>query len=135
MTIRIVIAEDNKQFREVLRQMITSVGGRYTIVDEATNGVEAIACVENCQPDLLILDLKMPNVDGIEVIQVVRKRWKHIHILVLTMSQSRFMLEKAMESGANGYCTKTSKRAEILKAVELAARGDLYISPDMDDAY
>jgi len=130
---RILIAEDNDFFRKVLHQMIASAGNHYEVVGEARDGAEAIDAVEKEKPDLLILDLKMPKKDGLEVIANIRKRRRDLKILVLTMSRSKVMLDKSMQSGANGYCTKISSRDEILDALKQVFRGHTYISPDMHD--
>jgi DNA-binding NarL/FixJ family response regulator len=133
LTQRILIAEDNDFFRKVLHQMIASAGKHYRVVGEAKDGAEAIAAAEKEEPDLLILDLKMPKKDGLEVIANIRKRRRDLKILVLTMSRSKVMLEKALQSGANGYCTKISSRDEIMDAIEQVSQGHTYVSPDMHD--
>jgi DNA-binding NarL/FixJ family response regulator len=133
LTQRILIAEDNAFFRKVLYQMIASAGNRYEVVGQAKDGAEAIEAAQKKNPDLLILDLKMPKKDGLEVIASIRKKQQDFKILVLTMSQSKVMLEKALQYGANGYCTKISSRDEIMDAIEQVSQGHTYISPDMHD--
>lgn len=129
---QLVIAEDNEFFREILGQILTAQDGLYAIAGEAANGADAITLVRQLAPDMLVLDLQMPKVDGFEVLSTVRKTNQDLKILVLTMSRSQTMLQKALQHGADGYCTKTSGKDIILKAVEQVSKGNRFISPDMN---
>lgn len=131
MTTRFVIAEDNDFFRETIARMLASQDDRYTCVGQARDGAEAIELVKAREPELLILDLRMPRMDGFGVMAALRSSKSRPHVLVLTMNRAEAMMEKALRQGADGYCTKTSGRSALLKAVERVARGDRYISPDM----
>ena len=104
------------------------------MVGEARDGVEAIELVERHAPDLLVLDLQMPRLDGFSVIKTIRTRHPDLKILVLTMSQDNLDLEKALQNGTNGYCTKISGRNEFLVAVEQVLSGNQYICSDMKDS-
>ena len=126
-----VIAEDNDFFRNTLVQMLVDRDGLYTCVGEARDGDEALDLVAQQSPRLLILDLRMPRMDGFEVMDALRDHPLRPRILVLTMSHSEGMMQKAFEHGADGYCTKTSGRAALLEAVERVAEGHRYVSPDM----
>lgn len=131
MALRLIIAENNDLYRETLGQMLVSLDGLYALVGEADNGVDAVAQVSQNAPDVLILDLKMPQMDGFEVLKTVRPTNPGLKILVLTMNQSVTAAQKALKLGADGYCTKTSSRDTILEALEQVARGKRYISADL----
>ena len=131
MTTRFIIAEDNDFFRETIVQMLVSRDGFYTCVGVARDGATAVALVENHTPDLLILDLRLPEMDGFGVLNVLRDKPFRPPILVLTMSRAEGMMQKAFELGADGYCTKTSGRAALFEAVKQVALGGRYVSPDM----
>jgi DNA-binding NarL/FixJ family response regulator len=131
MATRFIIAEDNDFFLETITQMLAALEGRYTCVGKARNGAEALALVAQRAPDLLILDLRMPRLDGFNVLDALRGGKPSPKILVLTMSHSSGMMQKALRLGADGYCTKTCGRAVFLKAVERVATGHRFISPDI----
>lgn len=134
MTAQFVVAEDNKMLRETIVQILRSSGDGLQLVGEARDGVEAIELVERHAPDLLVLDLQMPRLDGFSVIKTIRTRHPDLKILVLTMSQNNRDLEKALQNGTNGYCTKISGRNEFLVAVEQVLSGNQYICSDMKDS-
>jgi DNA-binding NarL/FixJ family response regulator len=134
VTTRFIIAEDNDFFRETIVQMLVSKDGLYSCSGEARDGPTAVALVERQAPDLLILDLRMPEMDGFEVMDALRDKPYRPPILVLTMSHAEGMMQKAFELGADGYCTKTSGRAALLEAVAQVAGGRRYVSPDMPSA-
>ena len=131
MTKRFIIAEDNDFFRETIVQMLVSRNGTYACVGEAKDGATVVGMVERHAPDLLILDLRMPEMNGFEVMDALRDKPFRPPILVLTMSHAEGVMQKAFELGADGYCTKTSGRAALLEAVAQVAGGRRYVSPDM----
>jgi DNA-binding NarL/FixJ family response regulator len=134
MTAQFIVAEDNKLLRETIVQILRSSGDGLHLVGEAKDGVEAIEMVEQHVPDLLVLDLQMPRLDGFSVIKKIRARHPDLKILVMTMSQNNRDLKKALQNGTNGYCTKISGRNEFLVAVEQVLLGNQYICSDMQDS-
>lgn len=134
MTAKFIVAEDNKILRETLVQILRSSGDRFKLVGEAKDGVEAIEMVKKRLPDLLVLDLQMPRLNGFSVMEILKARHPDLKILVLTMSQDNRDLEKALQNGANGYCTKISGRNKFLDAVEQVLLGNSYISSDMKNS-
>lgn len=134
MTTDFVIAEDNDFFRSTLVKMLVGRDGLYTCLGEARDGEQALDLIARQSPGLLILDLRMPRMDGFEVMDALRGDPHRPRILVLTMSHSEGMMQKAFEHGADGFCTKTSGSAALFEAVDQVAKGRRYVSPDMPAA-
>jgi DNA-binding NarL/FixJ family response regulator len=127
---KIVIIEDHQLFREGLKSML-SVAGGYEVIGEATDGAEGIRVMRNCTPDLVILDLSMPRVDGFSVLRELKRSCPEIKILVLTIHESNQYVVEAFRSGADGYCVKDSSREDLLTAVRATMEGKRYISPEV----
>jgi len=125
---RIVLAEDHTILREGLRSLLVSTG-EFEIVAEAQDGLEAIECVQTCEPDLILLDLAMPRMGGIDAVKEIRKRSPEIRILVLTVHKSEEYVLAAFQSGADGYCLKDATYEELLTAIRSVIAGKSYISP------
>ena len=122
-TIKVGIADDHKIFRKgvilSLRQY-TNI----TFVFEAENGEELLKELETTQPDVILMDLRMPGKDGIETTKEVSKRFPDVKVLILTMFEDERFVSHLMENGANGYLLKNADPAEIKKAImEVMARG------------
>jgi DNA-binding NarL/FixJ family response regulator len=127
---RIVIAEDHTILRQGLKALLKS-NDNLEVVGEAEDGLEAIRCVEKKTPDLLLLDLNMPRMDGISVINEVKKRHPETKIIVLTMHMQEEYILEAFKSGAQGYCLKASSHEELLMAINAVLSGKFYVSPEI----
>jgi DNA-binding NarL/FixJ family response regulator len=125
---KIVIAEDHQLFREGLRAMLESRGD-VEVVDEASDGLEAIRCIKKTNPELLLLDISMPRLNGISVIKDLRTQFPDLKILVLTIHESDQYILETFDAGANGYCIKDSSRNELMMAIDSVLAGKTYISP------
>jgi DNA-binding NarL/FixJ family response regulator len=125
---RIVIAEDHTILRNGLISLLGS-DDSFVVVGEAQDGRETIRCVENHHPDLVLLDLAMPRMNGIVVIKEVKKRFPKTKILVLTMHKTEEYVFEALRSGADGYCLKDSTLSELSMAMNSVLSGDCYLSP------
>jgi len=114
--IKVAIADDHQIFR---KGVILSLRAYPSIkfVQEAENGEELLAGIEASQPDVILMDLRMPGKDGIETTKIISKKYPHIHILILTMYEDERFVIHLMENGANGYLLKNSEPAEIKKAI------------------
>ncbi|MCG8640096.1 MAG: response regulator transcription factor [Desulfobacterales bacterium] len=126
---KIVIAEDHKLFRAGLRLLITSTLG-LDVVGEAGDGIEALRLVRQKQPDLLLVDLSMPNMGGIEAIRQVRQLSPETKILVVSMHSSESYLKAALQAGAQGYLLKIADQNEFRVAVSAIIEGKFYISSE-----
>jgi DNA-binding NarL/FixJ family response regulator len=129
---RIVIAEDHTILREGLRSLLSS-SPDFEIIGEAEDGRMAIQCVEKCKPDLILMDLSMPRMNGMEAISEIKKRFKETKILVLTVHKTEEYILAALKAGADGYVLKDATHAELMMAVKNVLSGKYYISPGISD--
>ena len=126
--IRMLIADDHAEFRDGLRRLLKLVPG-VEVVGEAATGDEAISRASALQPDIILMDLKMPGVNGIEATRRIRDVSPHIGILVLTMFEDDDSVFAAMRAGARGYLLKGADRAEIGRAITAVSNGEAIFSP------
>jgi DNA-binding NarL/FixJ family response regulator len=128
--IRIVIADDHPIFRAGLQGLL-SAQEDFQVVGEAANGKEAVAVVRHASPDVLLVDLQMPELDGVSAIREIRRIAPGTHILVLTTYDSDGDILRAVEAGATGYLLKDTPREELFKAIRATAHGDSVLSPSV----
>jgi DNA-binding NarL/FixJ family response regulator len=126
--IRVLIADDHPLVREGVRALLASVSDM-AIVGEAANGEEAIARAAELQPDVILMDLHMPGINGIEATRQVLQISPHIEILVLTMLEDDDSVFAAMRAGARGYLLKGADQAEVLRAITAVTHGEAIFSP------
>jgi DNA-binding NarL/FixJ family response regulator len=129
---KIVIAEDHKILREGLKSLLRTIED-LDIVGEAADGLEAIRCVENYHPELLLLDLSMPKMNGISVIRDIKGRFPETKILVLTIHESEDYILESFHSGLDGYCLKDANYTELLNAIRSVLDGKTYLSPSISE--
>ncbi len=122
-SIRVLIAEDNARFRQGVRGLLAATPDT-EVAGEAGDGLEAVALAERLQPDIVLMDLRMPGVDGIEATRRILQTSPHIGVLVLTMFEDDDSVFAAMRAGARGYLLKGALKAEILRAVRGVASGE-----------
>jgi DNA-binding NarL/FixJ family response regulator len=125
--VRILIADDFEAWRERVR-LILARRTDLQIVGEACNGAEAIQKAEELQPDLILLDVGMPEVNGIEAATKIRGVAPKSLILFLTLQRAADIAREAMNAGARGYVIKTDAESELLSAIEALLRGEQFIS-------
>lgn len=126
--ITIVLADDHLVVREGLKGMLATQDD-FDVVGEASDGAEAIERVEALKPDVLLLDLRMPNLDGVSAIRELVARDSPTHILVLTTYDTDADIVRAIEAGATGYLLKDTPRNELFRAVRAAANGESVLAP------
>ena len=114
--IRVVIADDHGLFAEALEAILT-VDGRVEVVGRATDGGKAVELVERLEPDVVLMDISMPVVDGFEATRQIRSRVPDASVLILTGSNSRLDVDRSREAGASGYVTKDRIAAELVEAI------------------
>jgi DNA-binding NarL/FixJ family response regulator len=129
---RIVIAEDHTILREGLRALITS-HPLYDVVGEAEDGRQAIRCAEKLNPDLILLDLSMPRMNGMEAIREIRKQSLETKILVLTAHKTEEYILAALQAGADGYVLKDVTHEELMIAIKNVLDGKAYLSPGISE--
>jgi DNA-binding NarL/FixJ family response regulator len=130
--VRIVIAEDHTILREGLKSLLSS-NPDFEIIGEAEDGREAIRCVEKFKPDLILMDLSMPRMNGMDAIKEIKKRFSETKILVLTVHKTEEYILATLKSGADGYILKDSTHAELVLAVKNVSSGKHYISPGISE--
>jgi DNA-binding NarL/FixJ family response regulator len=128
--IRIVIADDHPIFRAGLQGLL-SAQDDFEVVGEAANGREAVSVVRHLAPELLLVDLQMPELDGVGAIREIRQLSPNTRILVLTTYDSDGDILRAVEAGATGYLLKDTPREELFRAIRSTARGDSVLSPSV----
>ncbi len=126
--IRILIADDHTLVRQGLRQLCEGVGN-FDVVAEAEDGAQAVALAQSTQPDVILMDLVMPKLDGIEAIRQIMDEMPAARIIALTIyRQEQYMLD-AIRAGARGYLLKTVDATELIEAIEAVHRGEYLIDP------
>lgn len=123
---RIVIADDQALFREGLRTLL-STRSDIEVIGEASDGDEAVALVEQLQPAVVLMDLRMPRVDGIQATARIRERWPEIPVLVLTTFDDDANLFGALRAGAAGYLLKDVSSETLISAIQAATRGESFL--------
>jgi DNA-binding NarL/FixJ family response regulator len=125
-----MIVDDHAVLRQGLRFMIQHEP-EVEIVDEASNGEEALTKLANSQPDVLLLDVKMPGLDGLATMREIHERWPDLPVLILSMYDDPEYVEQALLAGAAGYLLKSVSRDELVRAVAAAAGGDGYLQAEI----
>jgi len=128
--IRVVLADDHVFVRDGIKSLLENENN-ISVVGEATDGQEALTIVASEQPDLLIVDIRMPHFTGIEVVEKIRQENNPIKIVVLSMHESEEYVLKSIKAGADGYLLKGSSKEEFLKALHTVANGGKYFSGDI----
>lgn len=126
--IRILIADDHTLFREGLRLLLASVANT-EVIGEAASGPEAIAQATTLQPDVVLMDIQMPGVNGIEATRRIVATSPHIGVIVVTMFEDDDSVFAAMRAGARGYVLKGADQEEMLRTIRAVARGDALFGP------
>jgi two-component system, NarL family, response regulator LiaR len=121
-TIRVLIVDDHRMFAEAL-EAILATDQRLGIAGQAADGAEAVRVALKTRPDVILMDIAMPIMDGLQATKQIRKQWPQACVLMLTGSNSRNDVDRAREAGAAGYVTKDRIAAELIDAIlELAGR-------------
>ena len=129
MTLRLMLVDDHRMLREGLRRALEAEG--FLVVGEANDGQEALRMALEKKPDVILMDVSMPDVDGIEATRSIMQADARQRIVMLTMHMDREVIDRAIRSGAVGYLTKDCSIAEVADAVRMAANGDMALSPKL----
>jgi DNA-binding NarL/FixJ family response regulator len=126
--VRILLAEDHHLVRQGIRALLERQPG-IEIVGEAADGLEALHMVEDLRPDIVLMDITMPGLNGLEVLRRVRPRLPGVRVLMLSVHEEEEFVLRALQAGASGYLLKRSLGVELLMAIRAAQRGDVFLSP------
>jgi DNA-binding NarL/FixJ family response regulator len=127
-TIRILIADDHHVVRSGLRMLLDRTEG-FLVVAEAGNGEEAVRLSKDMNPDVAILDISMPVMNGVEAAKIIKRDQPSVRILVLTIHESEDYVRLALNAGADGYVLKNTDREELRTAVQTVYEGGRFFSP------
>lgn len=131
--IRILLADDHDILRDGLRALL-ELAGDMAVVGEARTGREAVAQAERLRPDVVLMDIGMPELDGVEACRRIRSQVPTTRVLFLTMHESEEYFFRALRAGAAGYVIKRTAAADLLAAVRAVARGESFLSPSVAHA-
>ncbi len=128
----IVLADDHTILREGLRALLTA-DSSFEIVGEARDGREAVRCIEKLGPDLLLMDLSMPRMSGMDAIREIKKRYPETKIIALTVHKTEEYLLTTLQAGADGYVLKDATHDELIMAIKNVMGGKSYLSPGVSE--
>jgi DNA-binding NarL/FixJ family response regulator len=129
-SIRLLIVDDHPVVRDGLSGIFAG-DPDFEVVGQAANGVEAVTQAQELQADVVLMDLRMPEMGGVEAIKQLRKRMPSAHVIVLTTYDAENEVLSAIEAGATGYLLKDAPREELIRAVRAAHRGESVLSPSV----
>jgi len=128
--IRVLIVDEHAMLRRGLKAVIRTMPDM-ELVGEASSGLEAVQMCELGQPDVVLMDLAMPVLDGTQAIRLMRQRWPLVHVIVLTALQEPELARDALEAGATGYLLKNVSTSELGRAIRTAHSGHNTIAPEI----
>ena len=128
--IRLALVDDHTLVRDGIRALL-SVIPTVTVVGEAENGADAMVMVEHCNPDLLLVDINLPDINGLELTRKIRDRFPTLKVLVLSMYDSKEYVSESLRSGASGYVLKNAPSREIVAAIEAIKNGGTFYSAEI----
>jgi len=126
--VRIVLVEDHTILREGLRALLTA-DPNFEIIGEAADGRAAVRFVEKQTPDLILMDLSMPRMTGMDAIREIKKRYPQTKIIALTVHKTEEYLRTTLQAGADGYVLKDATHEELMMAIQSVLKGKTYLSP------
>jgi NarL family two-component system response regulator YdfI len=129
-SIRVLIVDDHLIIREGLRLIFNTVSD-IELVGEALNGQEALDKVDDCKPDVILMDLQMPVMDGITAIEHLRRSHPELAIVILTTYKENDLMLRGLQAGARGYLLKDSARETLIETIQAAASGKTLIAPEL----
>jgi two-component system, NarL family, response regulator DegU len=127
-TIKIAIADDHALFRRGMASLLKTIPD-FEVILEASNGQELVDQIPDCKPDLVIMDLKMPVMDGMQATEYIREKFPEIKVIVISMLDEDQFVYKLMELGANGYLLKDTDTEEVEMAIRTVLEEDYYYGP------
>jgi NarL family two-component system response regulator YdfI len=129
--IRVVIADDHPVVRKGLRMTLEEFGAEIELVGEAADGTAAVRLVEEIQPDVVLLDIRMPGMDGLEALEQIRVSSPKVAVIILTTYNEDAFLLRGLQAGACGYLLKDCPLETLLHTIRAAARGETLLQPEM----
>ena len=126
--IRVLIADDHTIVRSGLRLLLEAEPD-LEVVAEAVDGDDALVLVESLHPDVVLMDIAMPGIDGLQATRVIKERWPQIQVLVLTMHRQEEYFFEMLKAGASGYLLKGAETNDLINAIRVVSRGEVWLYP------
>lgn len=130
MPVKVILADDHSMIREGLKQLL-EIDGNFQVVGEAADGIECLNLLKKVKADVLLLDINMPKMNGLQVLEKLNKGQTEVKVLMLTVHNEVDYLIKAIDIGIDGYLLKDSGSAELKKAILAIYNGEKYIQPEL----
>jgi DNA-binding NarL/FixJ family response regulator len=130
MSINVVLADDHKVLRHGLSEAVKNEDGM-EVIGQAGNGRQAVSLAKKLSPDIIIMDIAMPDLNGIEATRQILKENPHIKIIALSMHPNRKLIHEMFKAGAKGYLLKDCEYEELISAVRIVMKGKIYLSPSI----
>lgn len=128
MKLTVLLADDHALVRAGMRMLLEAMGN-VTVLGEAADGHAVVRLVEELKPDLVLMDIAMPGLNGLDAAARITKQWPHTKVVMLSMHQDEQYVRQALKMGATGYLLKDSATTELALAIAAVARGETYLSP------
>ena len=130
--ITILLADDHDVVKRGMKMLLEDEEG-IQVIGEASDGLEAIEKVRTLMPNVVILDLTMPKMSGIEAAKIISEEYPEVKILIFSMHQNKEYIIKSVENGANGYLLKDTSKSELLRAIKVVSEGRKYFPPEISE--
>ena len=130
--IKIIIADDHTMFLQGIVSLL-DVEENINIVGKATNGIELFQIIENSIPDIILLDISMPQMDGIQVTKIIKQKFPSVKILIVSTHSNIQMIAKLIRMGVDGYLLKNAEKRELLHAIETIQNGTTYFCKEVEE--
>ncbi len=128
--IRVFLADDHLILREGIRSLLGKVSD-IEVVGEAGEGGETVAKVEQLVPDVVLMDITMPGMSGLEATKQIKRKYPQVKVLILTIHETKQYLSQMLQAGASGYVVKTTAASELISAIRAVYQGDVYLYPSI----
>lgn len=128
--IQVLLVDDHKMVREGLKRLL-EFDGQIQVIDEADNGQDCLKKIRSCKPDVVLLDINMPVMNGIETLEAIKKKKLNTKVLILTVHNEIEYLMRAVDIGIDGYILKDSDSQELIRAVTTVYNGEKFIQPSL----
>ncbi len=129
---RVLLADDHVMFRQGIKKILEGIDG-INVIGQVGDGLELLKTLERTKPDMVILDITMPSLQGIEATREIKKRHPDVEVLILTMHKNKEYLYHALLEGAKGYVLKEDADVELLAAIKAVQCGKKYVSPSISN--
>jgi two-component system response regulator NreC len=133
MSLRILLADDHGVLRAGLRALLNAEED-LEVIGEAADGAQVLRLARQLKPDLVLMDISMPGTDGLEATRQLQAELPEVRVLLLTVHEDDGLLQEAIRSGASGYILKRAAESELINAIHVVDRGDIYVHPSMTRA-